>query len=337
METKEQLLKFFLSGHISLSQYDYKFMANLFSIIDKKRRITSNQALLFDKLVSKYARQLNKHGFTKEKLDLVWATPVLPSTEEYTGAYVSLDSDDTLIIRVPFNKKFISVFSKMGSFKDNYFFWDSVDKVYKASFSSISLKTAYKVLPKFFTPVNYADELKGLIDELKEFENYIWDPTLMKINGNVFLIAGNEPLYKVLQEVGTDPTPETYYKLSMAGIKIHDSMVKDDPALRFASSTTVTFDTTELGLLEVYLDQIGEVGLVLQRSLGFNSRNLRDKLVELTNKNSKITLHQYGNGTTMMKPTIVVMWHQTSTGNAMSGTNISKTVVIKDSTPIEVK
>lgn len=334
METNEQLLKFFLSGHISLSQYDYKFMANLFSIIDKKNRITSNQAYLFDKLVTKYAKQLSKQGFTKEKLNLVWKTPVLISTEEYTGAYVSLDNDDTLTIRVPFNKKFISAFNRSNT-KDNYFVFDTATKLYKAPFSSISLKTAYKMLPSFFTPVNYCDELKVIIDELKAFENCIWDPTLMKINGRVFLIAANEVLSKIVQEIGTDPTPETYYRLSVAGIKIHDSMIEDNPALRFASTPVVTFDTTELGQLEEYLGQLGKVDLVLQRSLGFNSRNLRDKLLELADKNDNITVNQFP--VSMPKPAIVVMWHQTSSTVPPSLMNISKTVIIKDSTPIEVK
>ena len=54
MKNKEQLLYFFLQGKISLSQYDYKFMANLQSIIQNNMRVTSNQAELFGKLISKY-------------------------------------------------------------------------------------------------------------------------------------------------------------------------------------------------------------------------------------------------------------------------------------------
>ena len=57
MKNKEQLLYFFLQGKISLSQYDYKFMANLQTMIQNQNRVTSNQADLFDKLISKYKNE----------------------------------------------------------------------------------------------------------------------------------------------------------------------------------------------------------------------------------------------------------------------------------------
>ena len=68
MKNKEQLLYFFLQGKISLSQYDYKFMANLQTMIQRDHRVTTGQANLFDNLISKYKKQLTKCGLDKAEL-----------------------------------------------------------------------------------------------------------------------------------------------------------------------------------------------------------------------------------------------------------------------------
>ena len=110
MKNKEQLLYFFLQGKISLSQYDYKFMANLLGMIQNKDRVTTNQAELFDHLISKYKKQLTKNGYDKDTLKVLpWKTMLVESTPEYTGATVYMLNDD-IIISVPFNKGFISAF-----------------------------------------------------------------------------------------------------------------------------------------------------------------------------------------------------------------------------------
>jgi hypothetical protein len=150
MTNKEQLLYFFLQGKISLSQYDYKFMANLQTIIQNNARVTSNQADLFDKLISKYKKQLVRQGLVKEELkELPWKTMIVESTSEYTGAVVSL-RDNELNIRVPFNKSFISEFRNVPN---NAFEWDKETKSYSATFGTTALKVAHSVLPKFFSTV----------------------------------------------------------------------------------------------------------------------------------------------------------------------------------------
>ena len=158
MINKEQLLYFFLQGKISLSQYDYKFMANLLSMIQNQHRVTSNQATLFDNLISKYKKQLTKNGFDKDTLKaLPWKTTVVESTPEYTGASVSLD-DDTISIRVPFNKQFISAFRNV---KNNTFDWNKDSKTYTAKFNTNAFKIAYTILPEFFHSVRYDQELQS--------------------------------------------------------------------------------------------------------------------------------------------------------------------------------
>ena len=58
---KEHLIWYFLKASdplrkINLSHYDFQFMSNMQSLTHEKKEITSNQASLFDKLISKYIK-----------------------------------------------------------------------------------------------------------------------------------------------------------------------------------------------------------------------------------------------------------------------------------------
>ena len=109
-----------------MSQYDYKFMANLQTMIQRDQRVTTGQATLFDNLISKYKKQLSKLGLDKAELkELEWNSTLVESTAEYTGASVILLNDE-LTFRVPFNKTFISKFREV---KDNTFVWDKERKL----------------------------------------------------------------------------------------------------------------------------------------------------------------------------------------------------------------
>ena len=188
MKCKEHLLHFFLQGKLSLSQYDYRFMTNLQMMIHNSNRVTSNQADLFDKLISKYAKQLAKDGLDKEELkNLSWKTLLVQSTPEYTGASISL-SDDVITVRVPFNKNFISCFRSVD---DNPFVWIREDKVYRAPFSTAALKILYNFLPNHFK-TTYCEVLQGVIQDLKEREGLIWEPTFIKVCDSIILAAANQ-------------------------------------------------------------------------------------------------------------------------------------------------
>ena len=196
MNNKEQLLYFFLNGKVSLSQYDYKFMANLQTMIQNKSRVTSNQATLFDNLISKYKKQLIKNGLDKDSLkDLPWKTGVVESTPEYTGATVSLNDND-LVIKVPFNKQFISAFRQV---KNNSFEWDKESKVYRTLFNTIALKIANTELGNYFPTVQFDDTISKLINDISVYDAEVHNPTLRVINGNPIIVAINNILGELTQ------------------------------------------------------------------------------------------------------------------------------------------
>ena len=88
---KEHVIWYFLKASdplrkINLSHYDFQFMSNMQSLTHEKKEITSNQAALFDKLISKYRKQLASHGIInlEELKELPWQSTVVPSLPKYT-------------------------------------------------------------------------------------------------------------------------------------------------------------------------------------------------------------------------------------------------------------
>jgi hypothetical protein len=334
MKNKEQLLYFFLQGKISLSQYDYKFMANLQSIIQNNMRVTSNQAELFGKLISKYNKQLIKQGLVKEELKaLPWKTLIVESTSEYTGAVVSLLEND-LNIRVPFNKTFISAFRNV---KNNEFNWSKETKSYSAPFSTNSLKIAYSTLPKFFPTVRYDDNLQGIINELKQYEGLIWNPTLVDINGNLMVASITPELAAVMDSITLSLDPSTLFKLSHMGIEVAPELIEKDPKLQFASNQVYEVEITDIEHIIGWMRNVGCENVMIGR--GLRSLNLQENIVKLVEKYGMkpVTGTLFGNlpaGLTMLiqhtSPTSQIV-------NGFSTVNISKTIVLKDSRPIEVQ
>lgn len=332
MTNKEQLLYFFLQGKVSLSQYDYKFMANLQTMIQNKNRVTSNQATLFDNLISKYKKQLVKNGYDKEILkSLPWKTLVVESTPEYTGATVSMLNDD-IIIRVPFNKTFISAFRNVP---DNPYDWDKEFKLYKAPFSTVALKVAATNLSAYFSTVRYSDEIQSILNEVEKYTAPVSDPTLFNINNRLVVLACNSVLGELIHGMELSLDAKTLFKLTMLGVKIDESVYKNDARLMFASTRHFEVEVTLIETVLSWMKSVGCENVVL-------GRGLRTVLNE-HGLNELITKHG-------MKPLGPMSFGRLPEGNSMliqhisnvdvsrsfSGA-LSKVVVLKDSRPIEVK
>ncbi len=333
MKNKEQLLYFFLQGKISLSQYDYKFMANLQTIIQNQNRVTSNQADLFDKLISKYKKQLVKNGYDKDELkSLPWKTMVVESTPEYTGASVKLVDDD-IIIRVPFNKTFIGQFRQI---ENNNYAWDGTEKVYRAKFNTLNLKVAHGILPKYFQYVKYCDTLRNILDQLYEYKNLVWNPTVIKFDDRLLLVACNEVLGSFITDKDLTITPRNLFNLTRMGIKIDEAIYDRDEKLKFAANDFYETDIDDYEKIIGWMRNIGCENVLLGR--GIRSVTWKEELSATIEKYGMTVYGPtgYGFGTTMNTGITMLIQH-VSTNDRMIPAPISKTIVIKDSRPIEVQ
>jgi hypothetical protein len=332
MTNKEQLLYFFLQGKISLSQYDYKFMANLQTLIQNNSRVTSNQADLFDKLISKYKKQLVRQGLVKEELkELPWKTMIVESTTEYTGAVVSL-RDNELTIRVPFNKSFISEFRNV---RNNTFEWSKETKTYSAPFGTSALKVAYTTLPKFFSTVRYDDDLQTIIDELKQYEGLVWNPTLTKYNGKLIVTAINPIISELIQDTELSLEPNMIFNLTRMGITIDSELYKDSEKLKFAANLVYEVELSDVENTIGWMKNIGCDNVVIGR--GLRSTISQEHLTSMITKYGMKPLGplSYGN---LPDGVSMLMQHTSNVDSRTPFTGqISKIVVLKDSRPIEVK
>lgn len=331
MKNKEQLLYFFLQGKISLSQYDYKFMANLQTMIQNQNRVTSNQATLFDNLISKYKKQLTKNGLVKEELKaLPWKTMIVESTSEYTGAAVSLMNDE-IHIRVPFNKAFISEFRNISN---NNFEWRKDTKMYVAPFCTTALKVANKTLPNFFKTVRYDNELQAILDELDQYKNLTWNPTLVKVNDQLVISAMNSVLGELIKDMKLSLDPKTLFELSQLHISIDQSLIEDSK-LKFAASTVYEAEITELETIISWMKNIGCENVIIGRGL----RNVvsTDSLTPIIEKYGMNALGPISYGSLPTGVSMLIQHTSQVDARTMFGGNVSKTVVIRDSRPIEVK
>jgi hypothetical protein len=238
---KEQVLNFMLSTSfgtpgVKLSHYDFKFMANIHQFIQDKNEITSNQASLFDALLSKYKKQLARNRLDHTVLKtLPWKCEVIESLPKFTQARVSYDNIDQLLtIELPYKKEFISTFRT--SHEPNPWEWNRIKRRYEAKVSTLALMVAYTELPKFF-PVVYYDEVKDAIDEVVQLQGtaMFWNPTYIKVEGKYMIAATNPILEEHIQGLVLDDSPATLYALSKLGIDIDESVHCNDPKLVFSS------------------------------------------------------------------------------------------------------
>jgi hypothetical protein len=332
MDTKEQLLYFFLQGKISLSQYDQKFLSNLQMICHEKNRVTSNQVALFDRLVSKYSKQLYKNNVDHTQvITLPWKADIVPSTPEYTGAKVSYD-DNLLTIRLPFNKTFISDFRSVN---DNPFVWSREEKKYVAEFSTYALKIAYTLLPGYFPIVMYCDKLLSLLNQLSIYENVkVWEPTLVRVNGNLIVAGVNSILGDIIANMELKHNARTFYELSQLGIKIDPSLI-DSPKLQFASEFVTEVNLDEFSEVAKWIIELNPNEVLFGRGLVNRlDREIREILDKEINTGKKVIDSRISRTS---RP-ILLQYHSQPDTKRNHGINaIGKCVIIRNIRPIEVR
>jgi len=274
--TKEQVIFFMMTTAISLSHYDYKFISNMQSLTHDKKQITSGQAELFDKLLHKYRKQFATNGYESNQLDkLIWKCVVVESLPKYTNANVDWDnSNNKMVIKVPFKKDFISAFRKEMSndfpvsdyHGDQHpqWVWHSERKRYEANPTTHALKIAYNILPKFFTTV-YHNEVKDIITELESTKVEYEDPTLIVENKNYTIVNSNNVLDELLKDCNLDNTPQCLYLMSQLGIKVDKTITQDTPELLFASSYIVECDVDEIEQWSGWLKNLKIENILLGR------------------------------------------------------------------------
>lgn len=238
--TKEQTV-YFLISHISLGTYDKRFLENIEnSYCALNKPVTSNQANLLDKVISRYHRQLLKLEINSNDLvNLPWTNKPIESSPQYTEVYLDL-IDDTLVLRCPYKKEFINDYKK----NDIGAKWDSESRFWYMPASTHNLKVVNNQIIKHYSKINYSDNLIEFFDSLKQYNNCdYWNPTYKYVNGNFIIVSTNRWLDEAIKDIALDDSLYTMSRLAWHGITIDESVINisknkyDDKMVDFASNT----------------------------------------------------------------------------------------------------
>lgn len=258
--TKDHLVYFMQNGSLKLGSYDLKFIQNIFYIITNNNPLTTNQVNLFEKLITKYAKQLKRHGLTIDKLNsLKWKATIIESDTQYTDAYISV-IDSKIIFKAPFSKKFLEKFRKKDT---NTFVWLKEEKKYVSPFSAHALKLLVETSIASYSNIHYCDITKKLLEKIELYKNVkIWDPTLTVIGDRLIIAAINEPLFEAIKNLPLNTDTKTLLALSRHGVNIDIPEVKNDPFQQFLSSYHTEFDYVNHELLIRYIKEVDCDGVV---------------------------------------------------------------------------
>lgn len=337
---KDQLTNYLIKGDIHLSKKDYGFFTNINTQISNRKPITSNQDKLFSKLLFKYKRQFNNLGYNVEQLNLLlWHVEVIASQEQYLSAKISIENDK-IIIRCPYNTKFIQKFKNISN---NYFTWQKATKCYTATLSTHNLKLAYYEVNKYFENVRYDSSVQFILDEVATFKNcIIWNPTLIKVGNNFYVYGLNESLNKAIQDIKLSDEPNTLLKLSQFGIEIDKSILQDDKLRQFASTFYAIVDIDDIKDLANWLKILNYDLIYLGSDIIFNkeiSKDIKETLgdIPMTRKSDDLDLYDNViylnyNSYKRINPSFLLI-----DDNKDLHKNISKVLTITNSRPIFVK
>lgn len=335
MQYKEDLLNKFLTGNLSLSQIDYRFFNNLQIAINKGTGITTNQASLFDKLINKYSRQLRKNDIDIDKsLQLSWNTKILPSEREFTSARITVENNDTLVLKVPFNNKFIRAVNQ----NPNSMKYNKERRAYTATFTTRNLKNMLDMVNKHFTSLQLSDEISNILADLKQYEALFYDPTLVEINGRLVIVAVNQALGKHLENITIEKTSECLEKLLDYGIIIDKSVWGDDEKLKFAGSRVYELNNSNLNKVVEYLTDLKYDGYVIPRSsdrLKISSSLVNQ--IEASNPNLVSFNATWEKATDSTK--LVIFLHNERIAQSFidQSNAFKKIIIMKDSTKVDIK
>ncbi len=289
MNSKDQFLKIFLDGTIHLSKKDYSFFYNLSKLIAQQNYITSNQLSLFDKLVTKYQRQLRKEGYNSiDILNLPFSIEVRVSSINFLQAAITIHKDQ-IQIKAPFKNEFVSCLRKeyINDFENtnrkfiNRFEWNKEKKFYAAPLTTISLKIAIMVCEKYFSQIKLCERTSELLNQLNDYENCtVWEPMLKKIGSHFYIACHNQYIDSQLDKVDKSDLSKFFYALSRLGVKIDPNIVKDNHILQCAANYICTVDLDNLLSVVETMNSVGIKKAVLSRDIKF-TKNLEKEIKNL--------------------------------------------------------
>lgn len=332
LKTAEHVIHFMKSGSINLSRYDDRFISNLQVL----KQVTTNQVELFYKLIYKYRRQLSKYELDPEILiHLPWTMRVIESTSEHTDGYVFIENEQ-IMFRCPYNRNFIGKFRSNPS---NYFVWNKEQRVYQTKYGPYSLKMLLTVAKEFFPKLSYCDNVKNLLDPLKEYiDTKYWNPTLVKANDRYYIAGINEHLNEALGDMKLNTEPATLAKLCLYGVATDITELNENPRLRFASEVNPIIEYNQLEDIMPWLNELGcDLVLLYGNISSGNNSSITKLFAQYGITTQDVSTFRTKKNYTAQTYNFAVSLRARSTDSRDYDSLISKSIRMINSEPINIK
>lgn len=337
MLKKEHLLNYMLRGHVHLSKKDYSFFNNLVFLVKDKKYVTTNQDKLFDKLIRKYQRQLNKLGYNLEDLEkLTWSAEVISSLEEYLVPKISLTENDSICLRAPYKTAFLSEFRSQ---KDNTYIWDRIHKLYRSPFYTHALRAAIELSSKHFDKVQYCDRISQLLQTVQTTTST--EPTLVLADGVYSIENMNAPLAEAVKDIALNGDYKTVFQLSTYGVAIDEKIINNDPIMRLASKYHSSMDLDTMFDHPEYFTALGVTDVYFPLKQRANNNTAIDKEILNFFKQNQIKVHlqldSVPDTVVYIKRSIHSMNYFSEKLDRAMYQKIAKIIQILNSRPIDIK
>lgn len=328
LHTAEQVA-YYMSTTISLSRYDSKFIEN----IQQLKQVTTNQVELFYKIIYKYRRQFANNELDVEVLiNLPWKCQVIDSSPSFTDGYLAIDKG-MIIFKCPYQRNFIEAFRKHPN---NNFVWNKVAKQYEHKFGTQPLKMLYKIAGKFFKSMQHCAVTAEILDSLKEFEGIThWQPTLMRVNGNLLIVASNECLDEAISDIKLDTDLVTLAILAHYGITIDTNLYDaSHPKEYFMANYCPTIETIDVSNMIPWLAELGCNHVYLSEREIYSRKTFMDDLASAGITTSVIN----GKTDNQIETQFPVSMRSKLTGqNTRDPIKVVKNIQLVNSQPINIK
>jgi hypothetical protein len=335
--SKEQLV-YYLITNISLGTYDKRFLANIQTMnFTTKQPVTSNQSDLLDKITIRYRKQLAKQELSSaELIDLPWSIQPIQSLPEFTEAHISIE-DNSIVVRSPYKTDFVKEFRETS-----YSTWNRESRCWKLPLNEFLLKNTIETVTRHYNSVHYCEQAQSIIDSINTYNTAkYWSPTLVKIKGNLYVLATNPSLEEAIADIELKIDVATFARLSFYGIEISPEIqneILDKNKVEFAISRMPLVEH-DVELLTDYLISIGAdfVGMsewlsikhdfnkVLQDKL--NTASIEYRMLDKRSQYHELNLRNY------KMPVIISKW---SAATFLSD-SAAKTITLVNSNPIPIK
>ena len=338
--TKEQVI-FFMMSNISLGTYDKRFIFNLGNSTEK---LTTNQSMLLDKIISRYHKQFAKKGLNSiELLSLPWTKEPIPSSPQYTEVFISIENNE-IKLRSPFKKDFISEIKKSDMLRELK--WNHADKFWFSPITHRILKNLISLVTSHYSePINYCPIVSDILKTASEYNDIkYWNPTLVSINNNLYVVACNESLYSAIEEIELNTEIHTLVKLSHLGIVIDEELVNQLQVNKEINITQLleispNFEISDTEKLMSYLREIKADLIIVSEWYGINRALCLNLIKDLKSNNFNVkmtdTKRKMLNRSELQNYSMPVCvefgnWH---IGNFV---HIAKTIALVNSNPINL-